>query len=118
VVADVTVEDTTVHVNKLIMAVECGVAINPDVIRAQMEGGAGYALSAIFRNEVTLTDGEVDQYNFPDYELLRNPEMPEIEVAIVSSNNAPTGVGEPGVPRPVRLLPTPSLPKPARKSLW
>ena len=98
VVADVTVEDTTVHVNKLFMAVECGVAINPDVIRAQMEGGAGYALSAIFRNEVTLTDGEVDQYNFPDYELLRNPEMPEIEVAIVSSNNAPTGVGEPGVP--------------------
>ncbi|MHC8494916.1 xanthine dehydrogenase family protein molybdopterin-binding subunit [Thalassospira sp. SM2505] len=98
VVADVTVEDTSVHVNKLFMAVECGVAVNPDVIRAQMEGGAGYALSAIFRNEVTLTDGEVDQYNFPDYELLRNIEMPEIEVAIVASNNAPTGVGEPGVP--------------------
>jgi isoquinoline 1-oxidoreductase beta subunit len=98
VVADITVKDTSVHVNKLFMAVECGVAINPDVIRAQMEGGAGYALSAIFRNEITLTDGEVDQYNFPDYELLRNPEMPEIEVAIVSSNNAPTGVGEPGVP--------------------
>ena len=50
------------------------------------------------RNQITLTDGEVDQYNFPDYELLRNEEMPEIEVAIVPSNNAPTGVGEPGVP--------------------
>ena len=98
VVADVTVEDTSVHVNKLFMAVECGVAVNPDVIRAQMEGGAGYALSAIFRNEITLTDGEVDQSNFPDYELLRNHEMPAIEVAIVQSNNAPTGVGEPGVP--------------------
>ncbi|MDP2698602.1 xanthine dehydrogenase family protein molybdopterin-binding subunit [Thalassospira sp.] len=98
VVADITVEETTVHVNKLFMAVECGVAVNPDVIRAQMEGGAGFALSAIFRNEITLTDGEVDQYNFPDYELLRNQEMPEIEVAIVQSNNAPTGVGEPGVP--------------------
>ncbi|MEQ8287990.1 molybdopterin cofactor-binding domain-containing protein [Thalassospira sp.] len=98
VVADITVEDSSVHVNKLFMAVECGVAINPDVIRAQMEGGAGYALSAIYRNEITLTDGEVDQYNFPDYELLRNSEMPEVEVAIVPSNNAPTGVGEPGVP--------------------
>lgn len=98
VVADVTVEDTSVHVNKLFMAVECGVAVNPDVIRAQMEGGAGYALCAAFRNEITLTDGEVDQFNFPDYELLRNAEMPAIEVAIVQSNNAPTGVGEPGVP--------------------
>ena len=98
VVADITVEETSVHVNKLFMAVECGVAINPDVIRAQMEGGAGFALSAILRNQITLTDGEVDQYNFPDYELLRNEEMPEIEVAIVPSNNAPTGVGEPGVP--------------------
>ena len=98
VVADVTVEDTSVHVNKLFMAVECGVAVNPDVIRAQMEGGAGYALCAAFRNEITLTDGEVDQSNFPDYELLRNAEMPAIEVAIVQSNNAPTGVGEPGVP--------------------
>ena len=98
VVADVTVDDTSVHVNKLFMAVECGVAVNPDVIRAQMEGGAGFALSAIYRNEITLTDGEVDQYNFPDYEMLRNHEMPEVEVAIVPSNGAPTGVGEPGVP--------------------
>jgi isoquinoline 1-oxidoreductase beta subunit len=98
IVADVSVDDTSVHVNKLFMAVECGVAVNPDVIRAQMEGGAGYGMSAIFRNEITLTDGEVDQFNFPDYELLRNHEMPEIEVAIVPSNGAPTGVGEPGLP--------------------
>ncbi len=98
VVADVSVDDTSVHVNKLFMAVECGVAVNPDVIRAQMEGGAGYGLTAILRNQITLTDGEVDQYNFPDYELLRNPEMPEVEVAIVPSNGAPTGVGEPGLP--------------------
>ncbi|WP_430473135.1 molybdopterin cofactor-binding domain-containing protein [Thalassospira lucentensis] len=98
VVADVTVDGTTVKVNKLFMAVECGVAVNPDVIRAQMEGGAGFALSAIYRNQITLSDGEVDQYNFPDYDLLRNHEMPEVEVVIVPSNNAPTGVGEPGVP--------------------
>ncbi|MEQ5777523.1 xanthine dehydrogenase family protein molybdopterin-binding subunit [Thalassospira sp. NFXS8] len=99
VVADITVtDDTSVHVNKLFMAVECGVAINPDVIKAQMEGGAGFALTAIMRNEITLADGEVEQQNFPDYELLRNGEMPAVEVAIVKSNNAPTGVGEPGVP--------------------
>ncbi|OSQ36753.1 xanthine dehydrogenase family protein molybdopterin-binding subunit [Thalassospira mesophila] len=98
VVADITVKDSSVHVNKLFMAVECGVAINPDVIKAQMEGGAGFALTAIMRNEITLADGEVEQQNFPDYELLRNGEMPAVEVAIVKSNNAPTGVGEPGVP--------------------
>ncbi|WCL54136.1 xanthine dehydrogenase family protein molybdopterin-binding subunit [Gimibacter soli] len=98
VVADVAADGTSVHVDKLHMAVECGVAVNPDVIRAQMEGGAGFALTAIFRDAITLTDGEVDQYNFPDYELLRNKEMPAVDVAIVPSNNAPTGVGEPGVP--------------------
>lgn len=98
VVADVSVNGKDVHVNKLYMAVDCGVAVNPDIIRAQMEGGAGFALAAIYRGEITLTDGEVDQFNFPDYELLRNSEMPEIEVGIVSSNAAPSGVGEPGVP--------------------
>lgn len=98
VVADVSVNGKDVHVNKLYMAVDCGVAVNPDIIRAQMEGGAGFALAAIYRGEITLTDGEVDQFNFPDYELLRNGEMPEIEVGIVSSNAAPSGVGEPGVP--------------------
>ncbi|WP_417829592.1 molybdopterin cofactor-binding domain-containing protein [Thalassospira sp.] len=98
VVADVSVHGKDVHVNKLYMAVDCGVAVNPDIIRAQMEGGAGFALAAIYRGEITLTDGEVDQFNFPDYELLRNGEMPEIEVGIVSSNAAPSGVGEPGVP--------------------
>lgn len=98
VVADVSVNGQDVHVNKLFMAVDCGVAVNPDIIRAQMEGGAGFALAAIYRDEITLTDGEVDQFNFPDYELLRNSEMPDIEVAIVPSNGAPSGVGEPGVP--------------------
>ncbi|PKR48032.1 xanthine dehydrogenase family protein molybdopterin-binding subunit [Thalassospira marina] len=99
VVADITVSDeTSVHVDKLYMAVECGVAINPDVIRAQMEGGAGFALAAIMRDQITLSEGEVEQSNFPDYELLRNAEMPAVEVGIVESNNAPTGVGEPGVP--------------------
>ncbi|KEA62448.1 Isoquinoline 1-oxidoreductase beta subunit [Marinobacterium lacunae] len=98
VVADITVEGNKVHVDKLHMAVDCGVAINPDVIRAQMEGGAGYALGAIMRNEITLDQGLVVQDNFPQYLPLRMPDMPEIAVTIVPSAEPPTGVGEPGVP--------------------
>ena len=98
VVADVSVDGNRVHVDKLHMAVDCGVAVNPDVIRAQMEGGAGYALGAIIRNEITFSNGEVEQSNFPDYQPLRLTDMPQIEVAIVPSAEAPSGVGEPGVP--------------------
>ncbi|RDE19525.1 xanthine dehydrogenase family protein molybdopterin-binding subunit [Motiliproteus coralliicola] len=98
VVADVSADGDKVHVDKLHIAVDCGVAINPDVIRAQMEGGAGFGLGAVMRNAITLQDGEVVQSNFPDYQPLRMADMPAIEVRIVSSNEAPTGVGEPGVP--------------------
>ncbi|WP_260293672.1 xanthine dehydrogenase family protein molybdopterin-binding subunit [Sedimenticola hydrogenitrophicus] len=97
-VADVTVEDDRVHVDKLYLAVDCGVAVNPDVISAQMEGGAGFALGAILRNEVTLKEGVVVQSNFPDYAPLRMADMPRIEVSIVPSGEAPSGVGEPAVP--------------------
>ena len=98
VVADVSVDGQRVHVDKLHIAVDCGVAVNPDVIRAQMEGGAGYALGAVLRNEITFRDGEVEQSNFPDYAPLRLTDMPAIEVAIVPSAAPPTGVGEPAVP--------------------
>ena len=98
VVADVSVDGKKVHVDKLHMAVDCGVAVNPDVIRAQMEGGAGFALGAVLRNEITFKDGEVEQSNFPEYQPLRLTDMPAIEVTIVASNEAPSGVGEPGVP--------------------
>ncbi|WP_438465529.1 molybdopterin cofactor-binding domain-containing protein [Marinomonas sp. PE14-40] len=98
VVADVSVKAKQVHIDKLYIAVDCGVAINPDVIKAQMEGGAGFALGAIARNEVTLDKGEVIEANFPQYEPTRFGDMPEIEVEIVRSNEAPTGVGEPAVP--------------------
>ncbi len=97
-VADVTVTGNQVHVDRIHIAVDCGTAINPDVIKAQMEGGVGYGLGAIFHSEITLTEGEVDQSNFPDYPTLRINEMPEISVHIVQSNEAPTGVGEPAVP--------------------
>ena len=98
VVADVSVDGNNVHVNKLHMAIDCGVPVNPDVIVAQLEGGAGYALGAILRDEITLDNGEVIQSNFPDYPPLRITDMPEIEVKIITSAEAPTGVGEPGVP--------------------
>lgn len=97
-VVEVSVTDGAVKVEKVVCAVDCGVAVNPDVIRAQMEGGIGYGLGHAMRNQITLTEGEVDQFNFPDYEPLRISEMPVVEVHIVASAEAPTGVGEPGVP--------------------
>jgi isoquinoline 1-oxidoreductase beta subunit len=87
------------RVLKVWCAVDCGVAINPDVIVAQMEGGIGFGLGAILHDEVTLGEGGVvQQSNFHDYKSLRIDEMPAVEVAIVPSTADPTGVGEPGVP--------------------
>ena len=87
----------TVH--KVWCAVDCGVAVNPNIIRAQMEGGIGYGLGAILFDSIDLGDGGgVVQSNFDDYRSLRINEMPEVEVAIIDSTEAPTGVGEPGVP--------------------
>jgi len=98
-VAEVSVDaDGAVKIDRIVCAVDCGVAVNPDVIKAQMEGGIGYGLGAVMRNQITLTDGEVDQENFPDYEPLRISDMPDIEVHILASTEAPTGVGEPGTP--------------------
>lgn len=90
--------DRSFRVDRVVCAVDCGLAINPDVIRAQMEGGIGFALSAALHSAITLTDGKVDQSNFHDYQVLRINEMPKVEVHIVPSAEPPTGVGEPGVP--------------------
>ncbi|MDB3935266.1 xanthine dehydrogenase family protein molybdopterin-binding subunit [Granulosicoccus sp.] len=98
-VADVSVNDEgAISIDKITCAVDCGIAVNPDVIRAQMEGGIGYGLGAVMRNEITMKDGVVEQSNFPDYEPLRISDMPIVEVHIVPSENAPSGVGEPGLP--------------------
>jgi isoquinoline 1-oxidoreductase subunit beta len=91
-------EDGTIKVEKVTAAVDCGTPINPDNIRAQVEGGIGYGLGAILRNQVTLVDGVVEETNFDTYEPLRISDMPEIDVHIVASNEAPTGIGEPGTP--------------------
>nr|WP_170335533.1 molybdopterin cofactor-binding domain-containing protein [Ruegeria arenilitoris] len=87
-----------IQVERVTCAVDCGLAVNPDVVKAQMEGGIGYGLGHAMRNEITLTDGVVDQSNFPDYEPLRIGDIAAIDVHIVPSAEAPSGVGEPGTP--------------------
>ncbi|MDH4567493.1 xanthine dehydrogenase family protein molybdopterin-binding subunit [Pseudomonas sp. BN414] len=98
-VAEVTVKaDGSYKVDRVVCAVDCGEAVNPDVIRAQMEGGIGYGLAAALHGAITLKDGVVEQSNFHDFQVLRINEMPVVEVHIVPSAQAPSGVGEPGVP--------------------
>jgi isoquinoline 1-oxidoreductase subunit beta len=97
-VVEVSVQDSgRIKVDRVVCAVDCGIPINPDVITAQMEGGIGFGLGAIFWGNVTLENGRVEQSNFNNYRVLRMNEMPNIEVHIVPSTEAPTGVGEPGV---------------------
>jgi isoquinoline 1-oxidoreductase beta subunit len=86
------------RVERVVVAVDCGVVINPDIVRAQVEGGVGFALSAALYSEVTIDRGRVEQSNFHDYRVLRIDHMPVIEVHITPSTEAPSGIGEPGVP--------------------
>ena len=98
-VAEVSVKpDGTLRVDRVVCAVDCGVAVNPDVITAQMEGGIGFGLSAALYGAITLKEGRVEQSNFHEYRPLRINERPKVEVHIVASSEKPTGVGEPGVP--------------------
>jgi len=91
--------DGVPRVHKVWCAVDCGIAINPNVIKAQMEGGIGYGLGAVLFDAVTLgKGGSIMQSNFHDYRSIRINEMPHVEVAIIKSGERPTGVGEPGVP--------------------
>jgi len=97
-VAEVSVEGGEVKTHRVVVAVDCGTPINPDVIRAQMEGGVGFGYGSILAEELTLTGGKVDQGNYDGYTPLRIDRMPKVEVHIVPSTEQPTGVGEPGVP--------------------
>ena len=76
--------------------VDCGVMVNPDTIRAQMESGIVFGLSAALFGEITIKDGRVEQTNFGDYRVLRISEVPQIEVFLVKNLEAPGGIGEPG----------------------
>jgi isoquinoline 1-oxidoreductase beta subunit len=97
-VADVSMRDGKIKVERVVCAVDCGVPVNPDVIRAQMEGCIGFGLGALYYSEIELKGGRAVQRNFDTYRALRIHEMPKVEVHIVQSTEKPTGVGEPGVP--------------------
>jgi isoquinoline 1-oxidoreductase subunit beta len=98
-VAEVSVDsDGTVHVHRVVAAVDCGRVVNPDTVKAQIEGGIVFGLTAALKTEITLDKGRVQQRNFHDYPMVRMFESPAIEVYIVPSSEKPTGVGEPGVP--------------------
>jgi isoquinoline 1-oxidoreductase beta subunit len=84
-----------VRVHRIVCTVDTGWVINPDTIKAQMEGGIVYGLTAALKGEITIRNGRVEQRHFGDYQMLRHNEMPEIEVYIVPSTEAPGGIGEP-----------------------
>ncbi|TMH91032.1 MAG: xanthine dehydrogenase family protein molybdopterin-binding subunit, partial [Betaproteobacteria bacterium] len=113
-------KDGSLKLERVVCAVDCGVAVNPNIIAMQMESGIGYGLSAALTGAITLKGGSVEQSNFHDYPVLRINQMPRVEVHIVSSKEKPTGVGEPATPviapalanailalngKPVRALP-------------
>jgi isoquinoline 1-oxidoreductase subunit beta len=97
-VAEISLDGGAVKVERVVCAVDCGTAINPDIVAAQMEGGIAFGLAAALRGAITLSAGRVDQSNFHDYQPLRMADMPRVEVHIVPSNRPPSGIGEAGVP--------------------
>jgi isoquinoline 1-oxidoreductase beta subunit len=97
-VAEVSIKEKAITVHRVVCAVDCGRAINPETIRAQMEGGIVFGLSAALYGQVTLKQGRVQQSNFHDYPVLRLNSMPMVEVHIVPSTAPPSGIGEPGTP--------------------
>jgi isoquinoline 1-oxidoreductase subunit beta len=94
-VAEVSVTNGAVRVHKIWCAVDTGWVIDPDTIKAQMEGGTVYGLTAALKGEITIKNGRVVQNHFGDYQMMRHNEMPQIEVYIVPSVEAPGGIGEP-----------------------
>ncbi len=97
-VVEISGRESSLKLERVICAVDCGVAVNPNIIAMQMESGIGFGLSAALTGAITLKEGVVEQSNFHDYPVLRMNQMPKIEVFIVPSKEKPTGVGEPGTP--------------------
>jgi isoquinoline 1-oxidoreductase subunit beta len=97
-VAEVSVEGGKIKVHRVVAAIDCGVAVNPLTIAAQVEGAIAFGLTAALYGKVTFKDGMVEQSNFHDYPILRMAEMPRIDVHIITGGTRPRGVGEPGTP--------------------
>jgi len=98
-VAEVSVSPAgMIRVHHVTCAVDCGTPVNPGLIEAQMQGGVVFGLSAALHGQITLAKGRIEQHNFYDYEVVRMPTAPVVDVHIVPSAEPPGGVGEPGVP--------------------
>jgi isoquinoline 1-oxidoreductase beta subunit len=97
-VAEVSRRDQGFKVERVVCVLDCGIAVNPNIVEMQMESSIIYGLSAVATGAITLKDGVVQQSNFHDYTVLRMNQTPKIEVHILPSTNKPTGVGEPGTP--------------------
>jgi isoquinoline 1-oxidoreductase beta subunit len=85
-----------VRVHRIVCAVDCGTVVNPDTVKAQIEGGVIFGISGALWGEITLKNGRVEQSNFNNYRLLRMNEAPAIEVHLVRNGEKPGGIGEPG----------------------
>ncbi len=97
-VAEISLKDGKLTVQRIVYAVDCGRPVNPNGIKAQVEGAAIYGVSAFMKDAITINKGRVEQSNFNDYQMPRMNETPKIEVHIVQSTEEPTGIGEPGLP--------------------
>src|SRR5579884_2626306 len=97
-IADVALEGKKPRVKRAVIAVDCGIAINPEIIVAQTESAINYGLAAALTGKITLKNGRVEQNNFYDYTVLRIPDAPHIEVSVLPSRADPTGIGELGTP--------------------
>lgn len=97
-IAEVSVQDSQIRVHKVTCVVDCGLVVNPDVVRAQMEGAIMYGLTAALYGNLELVNGAIKESNFHDYPILRMNEAPQVEVVLLNGEGGPTGVGEPGLP--------------------
>jgi isoquinoline 1-oxidoreductase subunit beta len=97
-VAEVSVVNNEIRVHKVVCAIDCGIAVNPNIIAQQMESGVIFGLSAALFGEVTIKDGQVEQRNFHDYPVLRMNQAPLVETVIIRNAEPPEGVGEPSTP--------------------
>jgi isoquinoline 1-oxidoreductase beta subunit len=97
-IAEVSVEKGKVQVHRIVVAVDCGIAVAPNTLEAQIEGAVALALTATLKDEITIEGGRTKQNNFDGYRLLTIGEMPKVEVHIVNSYEALGGIGEPALP--------------------
>jgi isoquinoline 1-oxidoreductase beta subunit len=97
-VVELSIDANILHIHHVVCAIDCGLAVNPDGVRAQMESSIAFGPTAALFEEITMEKGQVKQSNFHDYQMLRLNQRPKVEVYIVPSTEKMGGAGEPGVP--------------------